>query len=104
MKNELTSDLFICECNNVEHQLIFSYFEDDDPKYSDVYLEVHLNPEYNIFKRIWYAIKYIFGYRSMYGHFDCFIFKKSDAPKLAKIVKYLDPNVSILESKSSSNS
>lgn len=95
----LKHELFICECNNVEHQLIFSYFQN-----SEVYMEVHLVPEYNILKRIWNAIKYVFGYRSKYGHFDEFIFQKCDAPKLAKIVKYLDQDVFILESnKTTSN-
>lgn len=41
-----------------------------------------LTPEYNIWKRMWMAIKYIFGYKSMYWHFDEFVFKKSDADKL----------------------
>lgn len=81
------NELFICMCHNVEHQLIFSYFPDDEDK--EVYVSTHLNPEYNIFKRIWYAIKYIFGYRSMYGHFDEFIFKKSDAGRLQKVVDFL---------------
>lgn len=70
---------------NVEHQLIFSYFPEDN----EVYMAVHLIPEYNIWKRIWTAIKYIFGYKSRYGHFDEFIFDKSDADRLQKIVDFL---------------
>lgn len=85
--DESVNELFICQCCNTEHQLIFSYFENDDDK--EVYVSVHLNPEYNIWKRMWIAIKYIFGYRSCYGHFDEFIFKKSDAERLQKVVNYL---------------
>ena len=80
-------ELFICSCNNVEHQLIISYF--DDEKYPEVYCSVHLNPERNIFKRTWNAIKYVFGHRSKYGDFDEFIFKSEDADKLQTIVDYL---------------
>ena len=40
-------------------------------------------------KRVWSAIKYIFGYRSKYGHFDEFIFNKEDSDKLQKIVNHL---------------
>lgn len=107
----LSRELFICECENTEHQLIFAYFQNKDLE--EVYMDVHLVPEYCIWKRIWNAIKYIFGYRSKYGHFDSFIFQKCDAPKLAKIVKYLDPevfskcseqHVSVLQTESSSNS
>lgn len=35
------------------------------------------------------AIKYIFGYKSMHGHFDEFIFKKSNTDKLQKVVNFL---------------
>lgn len=83
--NNSVNELFICECHNVEHQLVFSYFPEDN----EVYMAVHLIPEYNIWKRIWIAIKYIFGYKSIYGHFDEFIFDKSDADKLQKIVDFL---------------
>lgn len=78
-------EVFICKCYNTEHQLIFSYFTDE----KEVYVSVHLIPEYKIFRRIWKAIKYIFGHRSRYGHFDEFIFKPEDADKLQSIVNFL---------------
>ncbi len=82
----MQNELLICDCKNTEHQLIFSYFE-DDPKW--VYLSIHLVPEHNIWKRIINAFKYIFGHRSVYGHFDEFIFQRKDAYKLAKLAKHL---------------
>lgn len=81
----MNRELFICQCNNVEHQLIFSYFPED----GDVYVSVHLTSEYSIWERIKMAIKYIFGYKCRYGHFSGFIFKPSDADKLQKVVDYL---------------
>lgn len=48
-----------------------------------------LNNEKNIFKRIFTAIKYIFGYKSKYGHFDEFIFKHQDKNKLQEICDFL---------------
>lgn len=84
---KINHELFICQCNNTEHQLIFTSFEDDED--CDVYVSVHLTPEYNIWRRIWMAIKYIFGYKCCYGHFDEFIFKKSDADRLQKVVNFL---------------
>lgn len=80
------NDLFICECHNIEHQLIFSYNNDWDL----VYCDIHLVPEHNTFKRIKNALKYIFGYRSKYGDFDEFIFKKEDVHKLQKIIDHLN--------------
>lgn len=83
--NENINELFICQCHNTEHQLIFSY----DKDWEEVFVSVHLIPESNIFKRIWIEIKYIFNYRSRYGHFDEFILKKSDANRLQKIINFL---------------
>ena len=80
-------ELFICACNSVEHQLIMSYFADEEDR--EVYCSMHLKPERNIFKRIWKAIKYIFGHRSIYGDFDEFIFKQEDADRLQQIADYL---------------
>lgn len=79
--------LFICKCDNVEHQIIFSYFDDSDDK--EVYASIHLRPKQNFWERIITGIKYIFGYKSMYGDFDEFILKKEDVHKLEEIIKYL---------------
>ena len=82
----MKQEFFICQCNSAEQQLIFSYFTDD--KFGDVYVTVHLVPD-TFWRRIRNAIKYIFGYRSKYGDFDEFIFKKEDANKLQSVVDYL---------------
>lgn len=78
------SELFICQCNSIEHQLIFSYFPDD----KEIYVTVHLRP-HNFFRRIVEGIRYIFGYKCIYGHFDEFIFKKEDADRLQGVVNFL---------------
>lgn len=80
-------ELFICACNSVEHQLVISYFTDE--RGGDVYCCIHLKPESNIFKRIWKAVKYIFGHRSIYGDFDEFIFKPGDTDKLQQVLDHL---------------
>ena len=84
----MTNEILICQCHNTEHQLVISYFEDDVCD-KQLYLSVHLVPEYNIWRRIKNAIKYIFGYRSKYGCFDEFIFNEKDADKLQQAVNYL---------------
>lgn len=84
----MNRELFICLCENIEHQLVFTYCEDELEE-KDVYVSVYLCPERNIWKRITNGIKYIFGYRSIYGDFDEFIFKKEDVHKLEKVIKYL---------------
>ena len=83
----MKEELLICECSNAEHQLIFRYFEDEDWK--EVYMTTHLSEYNNFWKRLKYAIKYVFGYKSKYGAFDEFILRKEDADKLQGIVDYL---------------
>lgn len=51
-------------------------------------MSIHLVSD-SFWKRIWNAIKYIFGHCFIYGDFDEFIFKKEDANKLQAIVDYL---------------
>lgn len=82
----MEQELFICSCENTEHQIVFSYFEDDD--IHNVYATTHLSKK-SFWKRLKYGIKYIFGYQSKYGAFDEFIFNSKDVSKLEKIVEYL---------------
>ena len=80
-------ELFICTCNDTEHQIIMSYFKDTEFPY--VYCSIHLVPERNILKRIRNAVRYIFGHRCAYGDFEEFIFKPEDAGRIQSIVDYL---------------
>lgn len=80
-------ELFICTRGDAEHQLIMTYSDADH--YKAVGCSVHLNPERNFFKRIVSAVKYIFGYRSIYGDFTEFTFTSSDADKLQEVVDHL---------------
>ena len=85
---QLNHELFICQCDSIEHTLIATYDEQEDLE-PWVSLSVHLKQYFPWYKRIWVAIKYIFGHQSNYGAFDEFIFKKEDVNKLQKIVDYL---------------
>ena len=84
--NTEKKEVFICSCHNVEHQMVVRWDEDEEPKM--VYCEIHLN-ELPFFKRLWNGLKYIFGHKSNYGHFQEFIFSSKDAYRLQKFVTYL---------------
>ena len=88
MKHFEFQELFICDCHDVSHQFIISAdpIEDVSPC---VYVSVHLNREHNLFKRMWTAIKYVFGMRSTLGDFDEVIIKPDDAERLQAVVDYL---------------
>jgi phage-related protein len=80
---EAKPEIFICECHTVEHQLVFRH--DPDEKYYALYIDVHLITYNNIFKRMWVSLKYIFGYKCRYGHWDEFIVKREDAQRMKEI-------------------
>lgn len=79
-------EVFICKCDSVEHQLSFWY----DKEENELHCEPHLSPYKNFFKRCAGALKYIFGYRSKYGDWDCMIFKNED---LVKLKSFLDESI-----------
>lgn len=74
---------FECQCHSPEHTLKFVY----DSENKELYSEIFLNQYRNFFKRSWVAIKYIFGYKCKYGHFDCFIFKNDDIVKFKNLLE-----------------
>lgn len=76
--------IFICQCHNVEHQLIMYYDHDDDT----VYVTMHLRTG-SFWSRLKTGMRYIFGRKSRYGHFDEFIFNEKDAGKLEEIARRL---------------
>lgn len=84
-KNEDT-DILLCDCFSAEHQIIVNY----DKENKLVYFSVHLITYQNIFKRIWVAVKYVFGYTSKYGHWDSVILNEQDKDKIQKIVDVLE--------------
>ena len=88
MKQSEYQELFICECHDPSHQFIISA-DPLDSEFPEVYISVHLNRDHNIFKRIWTAMKYVFGMRSSLGDFDEVIIKPDDADRLQEVVDYL---------------
>lgn len=72
-----------CACYSAEHTLRFSC----DPENQEIYTEVLLTKHGNLLKRLWVAIKYVFGYDHRYGHYDCFLMHELDADGLIKMLK-----------------
>ena len=75
---ESKSELFICDCGDVEHQFIISHDTED----KEIYISVHLTNYMSFFQRIITAIKYIFGKKSVYGAFDVVILNKNQIIEL----------------------
>ncbi len=70
MKNNRKPEtkFIVCDCGSVDHLVMFS-FEPEAPPHCPpfFYVNVLLNPKRNIVKRIWLAIRYVFGGRGYYG-------------------------------------
>lgn len=84
-------EFLICQCNSIEHQISFNWVEYEGLESGnerEVYMEIHLAP-LNFWERLKHGVKYIFGYRSMYGDFDEVILRKEDVHKLERVVEFL---------------
>ena len=81
-------ETIFCKCESYEHHLIFDYDEDS----KEVYVAVNLIPHKNILKRLWIAIKYVFGYKSRFGQYDEFMLKPEELKKIAGILKKEEEN------------
>lgn len=57
------SILLECKCHSTEHIMLLNKIDDE------FYVTIHLS-KHGFFKRIWHAIKYVFGYRCKYGDFE----------------------------------
>ncbi len=74
---------FECECFSDEHTLKFTFDKENKELYTSVFL-FNYEP---IWKRIWTAIKYVFGYKSKYGDWDSFSMRIEDADKLIGLLE-----------------
>ncbi len=82
---DMKTDYLECSCFSPEHRLSFVYDEEDN----EIYVSVFLSQYHNFFERVWIGIKYVFGYKCKYGHFDNFILSPDDKGKLIQIIKQL---------------
>jgi len=73
-----------CACGSTEHLMKFHIDLDD----GDLCLDVHLANWLPWYKRLYRAIKYLFGYKSKYGDFDNIIMKDEDVDRLLELLKY----------------
>jgi hypothetical protein len=93
------TEYFECQCFSPEHSLRFVLdLDEGDP---GIHTEVYLGSYPWGWKRVWVGVRYIFGYKSRYGAWDCFLLQPADAVRLAslcdRLVKHteaLPPTVS----------
>ena len=52
-------ELFICDCHDVQHQMIVRGHHE----WPELYINIHLSQNQNFLQRVYSSIKYIFGHR-----------------------------------------
>lgn len=72
--------LFRCVCSSMEHHLVLTY--DNDVLYVSVFLSEH-----NLLGRIKTALKYIFGYKCKFGHWEEIVL---DGDKVSELYQFLN--------------
>jgi len=82
-------ELFVCECEWSAHQLIFMYEKGIDPMDEEIYASVYLNTYMGFWKRLVHGVKYIFGFKSIYGEFDSVILNPDDHERLQAVATQL---------------
>jgi hypothetical protein len=78
-------ELILCTCGSNEHQIILTYFDDED---DIVYVSIHLASK-SFWERVILGMKYIFGYKCKYGHWEEFYMGKQEAEQLQKFINLL---------------
>jgi len=72
------SHYFECKCDSIEHTMRFVIDKED----KEMYIDVHLNQYRRWYETLWVGIKYIFGYKCKYGHWDVTMLKDEDILRL----------------------
>ena len=83
---------FECICDSEEHSMRVTYFVDewDGMEEDEVYISLYL-ADRGFWYRLWHGVKYIFGYKSLYGDYQCITIQRQDAERLRDLMnRYID--------------
>lgn len=84
-ETKMSRELLVCDCFSAEHNVQIVI----DEEHKELTLEVYLHQYRSLWERIKVAVKYIFGYKCQYGHWDCFNFRKEDLVKIKNVLEKL---------------
>ena len=80
--SDMKTEYFDCDCGSSEHTLRFCYFVPFKDEPAEIHTEIFLNQYRSVWQRIRIAIKYVFGYKCRYGHWDVWTLKRNDCERL----------------------
>jgi len=89
-KNNFLPSVIICDCSSPEHQILIYKDKDFSDNYREVSMEIHLVTHRNFFKRLWVGLKYAFGYKCRYGHWDSIVISTKNYHSLKDAIEFLE--------------
>lgn len=82
---DIRKEYFECQCYSDEHRLVFSL--DVEAGYEPILECSAFLADFPAFwARLWAAIRYVFGYKSKYGHFDSFMMRPEDVERFKRLI------------------
>ncbi len=90
------TELFVCRCHDVSHQLVLETLETEEDEERVVYGSFHL-VHLEFWDKLKSATKYLFGRKRKDGDFDALLLRSEDADRLAWFANYLDGGVSAID-------
>jgi len=80
---------FECACYSDEHVLKFVY----DRREKEIYATMFMSDWPQWYKRVWVAIKYIFGYKCKYGHWDTWLMCPKDLDRFISLFTTMEADM-----------
>lgn len=90
------TELFVCRCHDVSHQLVLETLKTEEDEEHVVYGCFHL-VHLEFWDKLKSATKYLFGRKRKDGDFDALLLRPEDADRLAWFANYLDGGVSAID-------
>lgn len=87
------TELFVCQCHDVSHQLILSILEDNEDR--EVYCSYHLET-LGFWDRLRNISLFLLGKDRREGDFGCMLINPEDAERLSFFLEYLKDNTTTL--------
>jgi hypothetical protein len=71
-----------CQCENLRHTVRFTL----DPNDGGLYLDTHLTHYDSFWKRLWNALRYLWGADVRDGHFDTTLIRPADHGRIRQLL------------------
>lgn len=90
------TELFVCRCHDVNHQLVLETLETEEDEERVVYGCFHL-VHLEFWDKLKSATKYLFGRKPKDGDFDALLLRPEDADRLEWFANFLDGGTSVTD-------